>query len=737
MSFLELYICDICNTSCSKFSNLKRHVKNKHSIVILNPKRRDKGDRNDASNQTGNISFINRSLKCGVCDTQGTKQFLDLHYVEAHQINLNIESIKFINMSNFHDWKSAIEKENNCRYVASCGRRDKVERYICHRSGEFKSKSKGLRSLKRQGSKKIGSYCPSKMIVYKVGEMCDVKFVKTHIGHENEVYHLTLPPEIKSKIAHRLSQNVPPVIVLQEIKNSVGDKNERIRMLNMKDMHNISKEFKINFDGQADHNDNLDITSLVNELENRTDTPILYYKPYEISDNDTQLTAKDFALISMNQTQTEFYQLFGHNIVIIDRTWKISYNLHLITLLVVDNTFQAFPCCFLFSNKDDRSRLEILFSVLHTKLGAMKSKLIMTCTTSDQYYDAWIKVMGVSEHHLYSPWSVHQSWNLNTSKIKNPEKLAQVTEMLKGLFEEPDSKKFPTLLNDAVDKITGQEETRQFGQYFCKYFLREVVKWARCYQIQLGLKDTTDLESVCKMTKCIYYNIKKSGGLSDCILFLFRYLRDKLFNKRIQYSDKEVHRQQECLKRSHQISASKDYSITANDADGWLVTSTFEKTVHEIKKNNINCRCEIYCDACDSCIHNYVCSCTNSSLEWNMCHHIHYLCTNLQLKGSENIIVVDDTITFANDSVICFNESDDLNDFCEDDYYDDSEVVELPDNQSEINAVLEINSLIDEIIMNMQANGSNSSVFVIHNLRKILNTLKAKNTDPLENIIID
>ena len=37
--------------------------------------------------------------------------------------------------------------------------------YYCHRSGTFKSRSKGVRRLKVQGSCKIGCRCPAAMVL--------------------------------------------------------------------------------------------------------------------------------------------------------------------------------------------------------------------------------------------------------------------------------------------------------------------------------------------------------------------------------------------------------------------------------------------------------------------------------------------------------------------------------------------------------------------------------------------
>lgn len=712
---------------------MKRHVSNKHNLEVSTS---NKVDKKEEETKIFHNSAL-KSFKCGICDVQGTKPQLDLHYIDAHEININVENITFVNSDTFQEWKCAIEKENHCKYIAACGRKQNSERYICHRSGEFKSKSKGLRSLKKQGSKKIGSYCPSKIIVRKYGDMCDVTFVKTHIGHENELCHVTLSNDMRAKIAHRLSQKIPPVIVLEEIKNSMAEKNDRIHLLTMKDLHNISKEFRINYECKTETNNDVNLEKFLTELRTSTnDTSVLYHKPHgEIDHNYSEIQSDDFILIIMNEQQNELLRRYGKNILILDRTAKTSYNLHLLTFFVLNENNQAFPCCFMFTNRDDESRLKTLFTILQSKCGTITTDVLMSCT-SEQFHKTWTSIMGTPRHHVYSPWSVTQTWRNNITKIKNSEKQREVTDTLKKLLDEADSKKFPILLNEFVEKITKDETSRQFGQYFCKYFLHNVIKWAHCYHLQIGVPDITEVEKASTVIKCIYYNIKKNGGLSDCILFLYRFLRDKLFNKCVRYSKEEKIRRQQRLQQRHMISASKTYSITANEEDSWIITSTNEKSVNEVKSHITDCHCEISCDVCNVCIHRYVCSCTDSSIEWNMCDHIHFLCTNLQLTGDDNIIIVNDTVTFANDSIIGFDDSNDmtLNNYCfsNDECYDDDdeeeeEIVEVPDNQTEISTVLEINSLMDEIIVNMVAPGSGS--FVIGELKKILNTLKTSHMD--------
>lgn len=700
-------------------------------------------------NEPAPSNFALKCMKCSICDDQGTRSELDQHYMEVHEIDLNIERIEFTSLTTFHEWKKAIEKANHCKYVAACGRKYNHERYECHRSGDFKSKSKGLRSLKRQGSKKIGAYCPSKMIVNKKGNLCSVKFVKTHVGHENELCHVTLTADERAKIANRLAQKVPPIVVLEEIKSSMAATNSRIHLLKLKDLYNISKEFKIDIKTDSNLPDEIDLKKLTDAFKNTQDfeNPIVYYKPYGESDGSCpELQPEDFIFIIMNLTQLDLLQQHAKNTLILDRTWKICYGLHSLMLVILDENHNAYPCCFFFTNKDDESRLQILFTILQSRIGVVKTNILMTCV-AEQYYKAWTSVTSIPEHHVYCPWSVNQVWVANLTKIANHEKRNEVSEILKKLSEEPDAVKFPTLLNEVVQKITGDEETRQYGQYFCKFYLQKVIKWARCYQMQLGLKDTNDLENVSKIVKYIYVNFKKRGDMNDCIIFLYRILRDRLFSKRVAYSKEEVFRQQQSLEQNHVLSTFENYSVAVNESGSWVVISCAEKTVYEVRKLNTDCRCEISCDKCNVCLHHYTCSCPVSSFEWKMCNHIHYLCTHLQQNIKEDDIVINKRVNFVKGHVIGYDDENrelekyyfsgseegfddgDNDEIIPDQTFYNQDQTDGPtfDNQSQIGAVLEINGLMDEIISNMD--NLEASTFVIDNLKKMLQVLKSK--DPL------
>lgn len=58
----------------------------------------------------------------------------------------------------------------------------------------------------------------------------------------------------------------------------------------------------------------------------------------------------------------------------------------------------------------------------------------------------------------------------------------------------------------------------------------------------------------------------------------------------------------------------------------WDISSETKPFMYTIEKIEIGCDCLLRCEECKICIHEYVCSCIDSAIQFNMCKHIHYLC---------------------------------------------------------------------------------------------------------------
>ena len=69
-----------------------------------------------------------------------------------------------------------------------------------------------------------------------------VEFIKTHVGHSNEMKHLNIPVENKIQIANMLSSGITKQVILQKIRSSCTEEySERVHLTTNKDATNIAK----------------------------------------------------------------------------------------------------------------------------------------------------------------------------------------------------------------------------------------------------------------------------------------------------------------------------------------------------------------------------------------------------------------------------------------------------------------------------------------------------------------
>ncbi|GFT45991.1 MULE domain-containing protein [Trichonephila clavipes] len=155
------------------------------------------------------------------------------------------------------------------------------ESFLCHRSRNFVSDSKGLRHLKILGSNKINAYCPAAL---KVTQHTDGKYVesyqKIHIGHQNDIGYLFLTADEREITASKRAAKIPLDNILDEIGNSISDAGlERVHLLTKKDLHNIEKSFNLSSNSLKHDNDGVSVDMWVREMKNSENPCILFIKP--------------------------------------------------------------------------------------------------------------------------------------------------------------------------------------------------------------------------------------------------------------------------------------------------------------------------------------------------------------------------------------------------------------------------------------------------------------------------
>ncbi|XP_050500770.1 uncharacterized protein LOC126880760 [Diabrotica virgifera virgifera] len=281
------YECENCQKHFNDINNFKKHKKTHESS---DPKKQH---------------------KCILCNAEElTKSEIHSHFKVVHEIVLTSEVLKFPTCDDFHTWKNQIERTTQSSFINEHGSYNTKDykrlKYVCHRSGLFKSQSKGLRHLKTQGSHKINGYCPAEIIVKLLNDgTCEVEFVAQHIGHNENLGHLNLNQSEKEDLAAKIALKVPFESILDEVRNSVsGSEIDRLHLLKKKDLANIQACFNLNKESIRHVQDAVSVEAWIKEVENSG--CVLFYKPQDtLSEDYKELKETDFILIIMNKAQRE------------------------------------------------------------------------------------------------------------------------------------------------------------------------------------------------------------------------------------------------------------------------------------------------------------------------------------------------------------------------------------------------------------------------------------------------
>ena len=181
------------------------------------------------------------------------------------------------------------------------------------------------------------------------------------------------------------------------MRDSITDSNlHRIHLLTRKDQYNVEAKYNLYPDSVRHPNDCISVEAWVNEINSKEEMCVLFYKPQDtISENHPQLKSEDFMLIIMNKPQCNILLKYGNDCICIDGTHGMnSYNLELLTILVLDDMRQGFPCAFCVTNRTDKETSRIFFSYIEKWTGTISCSVFMS-DMAGSFYNAWMEIMNV------------------------------------------------------------------------------------------------------------------------------------------------------------------------------------------------------------------------------------------------------------------------------------------------------------------------------------------------------
>lgn len=631
----DYFKCAHCCYQTTSKANFKRHtirhdkpVKKTFSCAKCNKKFFLEKNLKIHDNKIHSVLKTGTTRKCPLCDyvSKAKKSYeMHCHFEKIHNINIDRKLLKFETIEEFHAWKDNLEK----RTIASFNKKVSTKTSIifrCHRSGFYKAPSKRKRYLKMSGSSKINGYCPATIIMNHKNGNINVNYVSTHIGHKNEWKYIRLTKNEKKMIALQLENKRPHLDILQSIRNSLSNHElERIHLTNRKDIENIEKSFNLQDDSMKHPYDPVSVMAWVSEM--KQSMPVIGYKPQGVVDSIEfpEFDKNDFLLIFMTQSQKSFLEQNSETICIDGTHGLNNYGFQLFTLLAIDDTREGFPVAFMICNRADEVAITTFFKFVKIALGPIQPKVFMS-DMDETFYSAWKNVMGNPAHRIFCTWHVLKAWKNNIrKKVKSQEKRIEVEKVLRTLIYELDVNTFEQLLPKVLTKLDEDNDTTAFKEYFYNHYVRNerYITWAYCYRCHLGINTNMYIENFNKILKYFYLKGKHVRRLDKTLLAILQLINDKLFDFLIKMTRGKLVKKLQVLRKNHAkgIAIQEQHVVKAESS--WQVLSSTGTEIYSVVRVK-NCKtCKLLCLHCNSCFHEYLCSCMDSSIKNNMCKHIH------------------------------------------------------------------------------------------------------------------
>ena len=205
-------------------------------------------------------------------------------------------------------------------------------------------------------------------------------------------------------VAAKLHAKVKIDAILDDIRDSVYGKLNRVHLTTKKDLHNISHSFGLN-GFLTDIDDAQSVKLWVEEMRKkpREENPVLVYKTQgeDQPQNMNNVGKDDFILGIMTSQMEVMLKKFGTGkVVCMDATHGTNENnFQLITVLVIDEFGEGVPAAWLISNREDQAVLIEFLKAVKKRTGDIIAKYIMT-DDAQQYFTAWTAGLRPRSHEI-------------------------------------------------------------------------------------------------------------------------------------------------------------------------------------------------------------------------------------------------------------------------------------------------------------------------------------------------
>lgn len=558
------------------------------------------------------------------------------HLRTFHKIDIHQETLEFSSFKDFMTWKADEEFRTQSYYVQQSGchvRKATTTWYFyCNRSGHYKAKGAGKRSLKLQGTAKIGGACSAHMTAQQDSSTGKVvlHYCSTHAAHEKEIAHLRIPDHVRLDVAAKLQQGVTIERILDDLRDGLSGEMGREHLTNRQDIRNVLHQYNI-CGVQRHANDHTSVCAWVEELRSTQEfDPVLLFK--QQGDDHEKLGKEDFLLCIQTEFQHEMLKKFGHKVVCMDATHSTnSYEFLLITVLVVDEFGEGVPVAWAISNKEDTTALSLFLEEMRSRSGHLSPEYFMS-DDAQQYWNSWAATYGAgSTKKLLCTWHVDRAWRKALHEhIADAASKATVYHQLRVLLSEVDQAKLHSFLPHFLTSV--MTDHPRFYEYFRNTYAKRVQEWASCHRVGSTVNTNMHVESFHRLLKVVYLQGKQNRRLDHLIHIVLKVARDKGF-ERLQkiHKGKASHRVSEINRRHKKAEdmLSLGGTPTMKSAATWEVISQgSEQTMYVVElQADHQCTCQVMCAVCKVCPYEYSCTCADYAVHNTACKHIHLVHT--------------------------------------------------------------------------------------------------------------
>lgn len=573
------------------------------------------------------------SVECPLCPFSGHKPELREHYEKDHGYFLEKIVKKFHSFADFEVWKKEVEFSSYAEYIkrrqpyTTSDGSEKIL-YSCSRDGVYKPRATGQREPKITGSKKINSYCPAEMKLTLSPGLVLVEFTGTHVGHELQAGQTSLSQSQRDDIARKIDNQVPFDVILNDAQQSASTNVSRENLLQRQDLYNIEKSKNLTATKSVRVATHGSLKKWV-EDSNAQREFVRYFKEEGDIPKSEGLQVEDFLVIFFNDAQLEVLRRFGKDCVCVDHVLNTRDNYLLTSLLVADDLKQGLPTAFMLSNRVDFAIMKVFFQTIKTALGSVVETELFLSEMGALYCSSWAAVMPPAKTVSYSAWCVDKVWRENLTIIADEAKRSEVYKNLRATLDELDEDTFNVMFEGVCRWMMDDLATQEFGTYFIDNFGSTAVLWAECCRKGTGINFKLTLERAHNTLQHICLQGKNVKTLDKAAQEVMAFTREKIL-ERLTRKETSSYKLRS-LKDGHKKTKQLEGCQLIKDLEDWVVKSPSSNVVAKIVKFHTECDCFLKCVECNGCAHMFVCTCLASSINWNMCKHIHLLCENLSL----------------------------------------------------------------------------------------------------------